>query len=64
MEKSEFLVPFVLTLRIKDIDDDELDNYISDFMAGLAMMLMSDDPDDDHFEVANCTPQWSKIVKE
>lgn len=61
MAKTDFLVPFSLTLRIKGIDEDELENYVSDFMAGLAMMLMSDDPDDDHFEVANCNPDWVKV---
>ena len=61
---ADFRVPFSLTLRIKDIDEDELEDYVCDFIAGLSMMLMSDDPDDDHFEVAHCSPDWRRVVEE
>ena len=38
----DFIVPFNLTLRIKDIDEDELENYITDIQMALSSVFYSD----------------------
>lgn len=58
---AEFIIPINLKLRLKDIDEDELDQYISDFQYGLNELFSSSDPDDDHFEIDECNINWHKI---
>ena len=60
----DFVVPFNLVLRIKDIDEDELEDYISDIQMALSSVFYSDDENDDHFEVKMCHPDWNRIYKE
>ena len=38
-----------LTLGIRDVKPDELEDYINGFFVGLSDMLASDDPEDDHY---------------
>ena len=57
----EFVVPIHLKLRLKDIDEDELEQYISDFQFGLSELFSSSDPDDDHFEIDTCDVEWHCI---
>lgn len=58
---AEFIVPIHLKLRLKDIDEDELEQYISDFQFGLSELFSSSDPDDDHFEIDTCDVEWRRI---
>ena len=58
---AEFIVPIHLKLRLKDIDEDELEQYISDFQFGLSELFSSSDPDDDHFEIDTCDVNWQRI---
>lgn len=60
----DFVVPFNLVLRIKDIDEDGLEDYISDIQMALSSVFYSDDENDDHFEVKMCHPDWNRIRKE
>lgn len=60
----DFVVPFNLVLRIKDIDEDELEDYINDIQMALSSVFYSDDENDDHFEVKMCHPDWNRIHKE
>ena len=57
---AEFIVPIHLKLRLKDIDEDELEQYISDFQFGLSELFSSSDPDDDHFEIDTCDVDWHR----
>lgn len=58
---AEFIVPIRLKLRLKDIDEDELEQYISDFQFGLSELFSSSDADDDHFEIDTCDIEWHRI---
>ena len=60
----EFRVPINLVIRLKDIDEDELENYVASIQLALHEIFSSSDPEDDHYEVAMCQPDWSRIVKE
>lgn len=60
----EFRVPINLVIRLKDIDEDEIENYIASIQLALHEVFSSSDPEDDHYEVAMCQPDWSRIVKE
>lgn len=61
---SDFIIPIQLKVRIKDIDDEELEQYISDFRLGLSEAFSSSDVDDDHFSIAECRIDWLRILKE
>lgn len=39
----DFIVPIQLKIHIKDIDDDELEQYISNFQLGLSEVFSSSD---------------------
>ena len=58
---TEFIVPIKLKVRIQDIDEDELEQYISDFQFGLSEAFSSSDPEDDHFEIDTCDVEWHRI---
>ena len=58
---AEFIVPIKLKVRIQDIDEDELEQYISDFQFGLSELFSSSDPEDDHFEIDTCDVEWHRI---
>lgn len=58
---AEFIIPIHLKLRLKDIDQDELDQYISDFQFGLSELFSSSDSDDDYFEIDTCDVEWHRI---
>lgn len=58
---AEFIVPIKLKLRIQGIDEDELEQYISDFQFGLSEAFSSSDPEDDHFEIETCDVEWHRI---
>ena len=58
---AEFIVPIRLKVRIQDIDEDELEQYISDFQFGLSETFSSSDPEDDHFEIDTCDVEWHRI---
>ena len=51
-------------MRIKDIPEDELEDYVSDIQMALHEVFYSSDIDDDHFEVVACTPDYAKSYKE
>ena len=61
---AEFRVPINLVIRLKDIDEDEIENYVASIQLALHEVFSSSDPEDDHYEVAMCQPDWSRIVKE
>lgn len=63
-EKSDFVVPFNLVIKIKDIPEDELEDYINDIQMALSSIFYSTDIDDDHFRVKICAPEWHRIYKE
>ena len=58
---AEFIVPIRLKVRIQDIDEDALEQYISDFQFGLSELFSSSDPEDDHFEIDTCDVEWHRI---
>lgn len=60
----EFRVPINLVIRIKDIDDDELENYIASIQVALHETFYSSDPEDDHYEIVVCNSDWLRISKE
>lgn len=60
----EFRVPINLVIRLKDIDEDEIENYVASIQLALHEVFSSSDPEDDHYEVTMCQPDWSRIVKE
>ena len=60
---AEFIIPIQLKIRIQDIDEDELEQYISDFQLGLSEAFYSSDSDDDHFAIEQCNIKWSEIKK-
>ena len=61
---ADFVVPFNLIIRIKDIPEDELEDYISDIQMALSSTFYSADENDDHFEVKVCAPEWSRSYRE
>lgn len=62
--QTDFLIPFHLVMRIKDIPEDELEDYVSDIQMALHEVFCSSDIDDDHFEVEICAPDYAKSYKE
>ena len=60
----EFRVPINLVIKIKDIDEIELENYITSIQIAIHEAFYSTDPEDDHYEVAMCSPDWLRITKE
>ena len=59
----EFRVPIDLVVKIKNIDEFELENYIAGIQLAIHEAFYSTDPEDDHFEVAMCNPNWLRITK-
>ena len=59
-----FIIPFNLVIKVKDIDEDEIENYMTDIMLAIDSVFYSSDEDDDHFEVMHCHPQWNRSYKE
>lgn len=59
----EFRVPIDLVIKIKNIDEFELENYIAGIQLAIHEAFYSTDPEDDHFEVAMCNPNWLRITK-
>ena len=51
-------------MRIKNIPEDELEDYISDIQMALHEVFYSSDVDDDHFEVKICAPDCARSYKE
>ena len=45
-------------------DEDEIENYVASIQLALHEVFSSSDPEDDHYEVAMCQPDWPRIVKE
>lgn len=64
MERADFVVPFNLVMRIKDIPENELEDYINDIQMALSSMFYSTDADDDHFEIKVCHPDYARSYKE
>ena len=64
MKRVDFTIPINLVVRINDIDEDEIEDYVTDIMMAIDKIFYSDDPDDDHFEVLRCDPNWMKSYKE
>lgn len=58
---AEFLVPINFVVRIKNIPEEELEDYIAGAQVGLYEMFYSDDSDDDHYEVEKSSVQWNQI---
>lgn len=59
-----FIIPFELVIKIKDIDEDEIENYMTDVMMAVDSAFYSSDMEDDHFEVMRCRPEWSRSYRE
>lgn len=64
VRKADFIMPFHLVMRIKNIPEDELEDYMSDIQMALHEVFYSSDIDDDHFEVVVCAPDYAKSYKE
>ena len=62
--RADFVIPFHLVMRIKDIPEDELEDYVNDIQMALHHLFYSDDMDDDHFEVKICAPDYARSYKE
>lgn len=58
---ADFLIPIKLEICVRDVDEDELWQYIDDFTMGLSQTFMSDDSDDDHFRIVEASPQYTQI---
>lgn len=58
---ADFYVPMTITVLIKDIDEDELEQYIDDANFALSEVFYSSDADDDHFELYLSQIHWDKI---
>lgn len=65
MERNaDFVIPFNLVIRIKDIPEDEFEDYVNDIQMALSSLFYSTDADDDHFEIKVCRPEWNRSYKE
>ena len=64
MAKVDFTIPVDLVIRITDIDKYEIESYVNGIMMGIEQVFSSDDPEDDHYEVVQCNPQWMKSFQE
>ena len=64
VRKADFVMPFHLVMRIKDIPEDELEDYVNDIQMALQEVFYSSDIDDDHFEVKICAPDYARSYKE
>lgn len=62
--KADFVIPFNLVMRIKDIPEDELEDYVNNIQMALHEIFYSSDIDDDHFEVKICAPDYARGYKE
>ena len=62
--QADFVIPFHLVMRIKDIPEDELEDYVSDIQMALHEVFCSNDINDDHFEIEVCAPDYAKSYKE
>lgn len=62
--KADFVIPFNLVMRIKDISEDELEDYVNNIQMALHEIFYSSDIDDDHFEVKICAPDYARSYKE
>ena len=51
-------------MRIKDIPEDELEDYVNNIQIALHEIFYSSDIDDDHFEVKICAPDYARSYKE
>lgn len=60
----DFVIPFHLVMRIKDIPEDELEDCVYDIQMALHEVFYSSDIDDDHFEVEISAPDYAKSYKE
>lgn len=58
---ADFYVPMTVVLTIKDIDPDDLDQYIDDAIFGLTEAFYSSDAEDDHFEIYSNKVHWNEI---
>lgn len=59
-----FIIPFNLVIKVKNIDEDEIENYMTDIMLAIDSAFYSSDEDDDHFEVVRCCPEWNRSYTE
>lgn len=60
----DVVMPFNLVMRIKNIPEDEIEDYVNDIQMALSSMFYSTDADDDHFEIKVCHPEWNRSYKE
>ena len=63
-KNADFVIPFHLVMRVKDIPEDELEDYVNDIQMALHEVFYSSDMDDDHFEVKICAPDYARSYKE
>ena len=64
VRNADFVIPFHLVMRIKDIPEDELEDYVNDVHMALHHLFYSDGMDDDHFEVKVLQPDYARSYKE
>lgn len=60
----DFTIPIDLVIRVTNIDEDEIESYVVGIMMAIDKVFSSDDPEDDHYEVVRCNPEWMKSFKE
>ena len=67
MERNvDVVMPFNLVMRIKDIPEDEIEDYVNDIQMALSSMFYSTDADDDHFEIESVNSNnkdYRKVLK-
>lgn len=61
---KDFIVPINLSVKIKNIKKEELENYLTDILLAIDSIFYSSDADDDHFEIVYCFPECSKIMEQ
>ena len=64
VRNADFVIPFHLVMRIKDIPEDEVEDYVNDIQMALHEVFYSSDINDDHFEVKIYTPDYARSYKE
>lgn len=64
MKDKEYTIDINLTLRIKDVEDeDEAMRYIEDLQGGIHELLYSSDQDDDHYDLDSVQPDWATFTE-
>ena len=60
---ADFLIPINVKLRMKNIEESEIESYLTDFIYALDSMCYSNDENDDHFGITAIAPDYTRIVE-